>query len=195
MGDDTTRASLLLRLKQNGSMREVAWTEFDRIYRPIISGFARRMGARQQQIDDLVQDVLKGFFSAVPEFEYSPARGRFRGYLKTCVCNKLRKIRRGEALIPTSSSDGVEASVDAIWEDVWETQKLRRAVEVVRRRYSVNEARRRTFCAFEMCTIMDRSTEDVAGELKITNESVRAAKTRVSRAVRQAMDSLDELAD
>lgn len=200
---DPTRASLLLRLKEGGPSREVAWTEFYRAYAPVIAGFARRMGVRQDQVDDLVQDVMKGFFSAAPEFEYSPARGRFRGYLKTCVCHKLQAMNRaGRARLPVKGSadpaalpEAEQPAVEMIWQDVWETQKLRRAVEVVRQRYAVNESRRRTFRAFEMHVQLDRPVDQVARELGMSTESVRAAKTRVSRAVREAFDSLEEFDD
>src|SRR5690349_1099303 len=86
---DATRATLLIRLNGGRPEREVAWAEFHELYAPVISGFARRMGARAQEVDDLVQEVLKAFFCATPEFAYDPAKGRFRGYLKTCVWHKM----------------------------------------------------------------------------------------------------------
>ena len=191
---DNTRASLLLRLKLDGPAREVTWAEFYELYAPIIAGFGRRMGARAQEAEDLVQDVLKAFFCASPEFSYDPQRGRFRGYLKTCVRNKLRELRRRSG--PATTSLEIEPSderVESAWEDVWETEKLHRALQLTRDRYATNADRQRTFRAFEMCTLLGRSTEEVAAELQLTVESVRQAKSRVSRALRQSFEQLDQI--
>lgn len=193
---DVTRASLLIRLNREGPEREVAWAEFHDLYAPIISGFGRRMGAKPQDVEDLVQEVIKSFFHVSPEFVYDPARGRFRGYLKTCVWNKLVAIARsrGPRTFALDQRDPDDVGVETVWNDVWETEKLGRALTVVRERYSTNPERQRTFRAFEMCTLLDRPVEQVAVELGLSPESVRAAKSRVSKALRQAFEKLDEIA-
>ena len=123
--------------------------EFHDLYAPVIAGFARRMGARTQDVEDLVQEVLKAFYCVTPEFTYNPEQGKFRGYLRRCV---------------------------------W------------RERYSGNAERRRTFRAFEMCALLDRATGEVALELGLSVESVRTARSRVSRALREAFEGMDEIA-
>jgi RNA polymerase sigma factor (sigma-70 family) len=192
---DVTRASLLLRLRAKGTAREIAWVEFHNLYAPIIAGFARRMGAAPQDVDDLVQEVLSAFFCVRPEFTYDPVKGRFRGYLKTCVWSKLAALRRKRGIAGASIEhhEPDDVAVEIVWNDVWETEKLGRALAVVRERYSVNAERQRTFRTFELCTLLDRSAEEVAAELGMSAESVRAAKLRVSKALRQAFDQLDEL--
>jgi len=195
---ELTRASLLIRLNKAGPEREVAWTEFHDLYAPVIAGFARRVGARSGDIADLVQEVLKAFFRVSPEFVYDPAKGRFRGYLKTCVWHKLGELRRkrGAEIVDVERCDLTDpdhVSVESVWNDVWETEKLGRALAVVRQRYATNTERARTFRAFEMCTLLERPNEQVAAELGLSLESVRAAKSRVSKALREAFDSLDEI--
>jgi len=75
-----TRASVLLRLRADGTLdRQVGWNDFARIYGPVIAGFARNAGAPPQEVDDVLQDVMLGFFRQSQHFEYDPARGRFRG--------------------------------------------------------------------------------------------------------------------
>src|SRR5580700_10430981 len=79
-----TRASIFNRLKSTRTNdRELAWSEFRGRYAPIIAGFAKRCGASSQDIEDIVQDVMSGFFSVSEGFAYDPAKGRFRGWLKT----------------------------------------------------------------------------------------------------------------
>lgn len=191
----TTRASLLLRLKADGTPREVAWTEFYNTYSPVISGFARRLGAGRTEVEDLIQEVLQAFFATSPEFIYDPKRGRFRGYLKTCVWHKMAEVRRkrqreSDSLSQLTITD--EAAAEEVWNDVWETERLHRAVDLVRNRYAGTAERERTFRAFEMCALLDRSPEHVAKDLGISVESVRAAKSRVSKALREEFEALDE---
>lgn len=71
-----TRSSLLLRLRQDGPAREVAWAEFYDLYAPIISGFARRVGASRSEVEDLVQEVLRAFFAASPALNSARKLGR-----------------------------------------------------------------------------------------------------------------------
>ena len=189
-----TRASLLLRLNHDGPAREIAWTEFYDTYAPIITGFARRIGADRTEAEDLVQEVLRGFFAASPQFSYDPSRGRFRGYLKACVWHKMtenRRRRRRDATAVAESSLPDASESDQLWNDVWETEKLHRAINSVRERYSGTAEKQRTFRAFEMCALLDRSAEAVAAQLGMSAESVRAAKSRVGRALREAFDLLD----
>src|SRR4051812_29101208 len=77
-GESATNPTIFLRLKESDSApREIAWNEFSARYAPVIGGFARRLGARPQDIDDVVQDVLMGFFVKSPTFVYDPSKGRF----------------------------------------------------------------------------------------------------------------------
>src|SRR5438105_4856202 len=130
-----TRETLLLKLKADSPAREVAWREFHERYAPVIGGFAHKMGVRPQDIPDLVQDVMLGFFAASPRFVYDAARGRFRGYLKTCTWRVFqdrlrRQLRLGNRSI--EDVDAAELQVDEVWNDVWETQMLQEAIEAVR---------------------------------------------------------------
>lgn len=86
-----------------------------------------------------------------------------------------------------------DSSIDDAWNDVWETEKLHRALAAVRERYSGNADRQRTFRAFEMCTLLDRPTEAVAAALGMREDSVRKAKSRVGEALRETFDHLDSV--
>src|SRR5262252_4965856 len=92
--DSATHPSIFLKLKDSDpAPRELAWREFYNRYAPVISGYTRRKGATAQQADEVVQDVIGGFFAASPRFVYDPSRGRFRAYLKTCAAHALAKVR------------------------------------------------------------------------------------------------------
>jgi RNA polymerase sigma factor (sigma-70 family) len=194
----TTKATLLLRLKLDTPEREVAWREFHASYAPIITEFARRMGVERHAIEDIVQDVLLGFFSATPEFQYDPSIGRFRGYLKTCTWRKFQKRLGMDAYLggkPIRELAHDDAPVEAVWEDIWETQKLHQAMEIVRQHYAQSPEMQKTFDAFEMNVVLERPAEEVAGELQMKPEGVYQAKARITKALKEAMAQLQAFAD
>jgi RNA polymerase sigma factor (sigma-70 family) len=190
--DLSTNASLLIRIKQaDPQPRELAWEEFRRRYAPMIAGFARNLGARPQDVDDVVQDVITGFYAVSPTFVYDPAKGRFRGYLKVCTLRAVRQRIGQNARFKAMPIDQVNADdveVEQTWNDIWEQEHLKRALEDLRRNYDGRE----TFRAFERYVIMGEKSEDVAAALKISTDSVYKAKERITTALRA---SLKHLAD
>jgi RNA polymerase sigma factor (sigma-70 family) len=194
----STRTTLLVRLRADGSACEIAWHDFHKVYAPVIAGFARRMGARQGEIDDVVQEVMLGFFGAVPEFRYERTRGRFRGYLKTCAWRKLETcLAKRLHTVDTAqwSPAMADADVDAAWERAWRQAQLTQALEIVRTRYSRRADQRKTFDAFEHYALLDRPAEDVAHELAMTVDQVHQAKSRIQKALRESMDTMEAFAD
>ena len=154
--------------------------------------------APPSEIDDVVQDVLLGFFAAIPEFTYDPARGRFRGYLKTCTWRKLQ-ARMGNRLLVKGHAiediDSAEPAVEAVWDDLWQSQRLQKALALTREHYLARPDRARTFLAFEMYAILERPAEEVARELEMSVAGVHQAKTRISKALRETMEALEDFAD
>jgi RNA polymerase sigma-70 factor, ECF subfamily len=187
-----TRASIFDRLKSSrGPDREVAWSEFERRYAPIIAGFAKRCGASRQDVDDIVQDVMTGFFSVSGGFAYDPAKGRFRGWLKTCTVRaairragknlRFRGMRLDEVPQP-------ELAVEPVWADVWEQQLVARALEQLREQSADTLA----FRAFEQYVLRDRPADVVANELGTSVDNVHQAKSRMTRQLRQLTGRLRE---
>lgn len=58
-----TRLSLIVRLQ--GEPDAAAWTEFVRLYRPVVVRLARRRGLQDADADDLAQQVLLAVGQAV----------------------------------------------------------------------------------------------------------------------------------
>ncbi|MBY0313709.1 MAG: sigma-70 family RNA polymerase sigma factor [Phycisphaerales bacterium] len=174
---DPTSAALMLRLKADGDAREVAWTECCERYEPIIVGFARRQGLSPSQLPDLVQQIVMGFFAAQPRFTYNPEKGRFRGYLKTCVAHEIQRLRTTSAASAKrerSASVNDEAE-DRAWDAEGESQQLRAAMERVRASYRDNS----TFEAFHRVFVLNEPADRVAADLGLSRDSVYQAKTRV----------------
>ncbi len=193
-GSIPTSASFLEKLKnEDPGPRNVAWEQFQKRYAPIIAGFARNMGARPQEIDDLVQDVMLNFFRGARSFTYDGGKGRFRGYLKTCTFHALHKRLGREAKFKTKPLDEVDPEspeVEETWNHIWQQEQLRRALEATREDYSGEK--RKTFRAFELYAILGKPVEQVAGELGISTDSVYQAKRRITHALRAKVSEMDQ---
>jgi RNA polymerase sigma factor (sigma-70 family) len=187
-----TNPSIFLRLRQeDAAPRELAWVEFERLYAPIITGFARRLGAKAQDVDDIVQDVLIGFFAKSPTFIYEPAKGRFRSYLKVCTYRAAHRRLGAAAKIAGQSLDKIDPeamAVEQVWNDVWEQQKLRAALEEVRLEIGQTKA----FQAFELYVVFDQPADKVAEKLKMHINSVYRAKEHVTQLLQQKAFKLTE---
>jgi RNA polymerase sigma factor (sigma-70 family) len=190
-----TRATLLLRLRPESPARELAWEEFHRCYAPMIAGFARKMGAKPQDREDIVQDIMAGFFAASPKFTYDPAKGRFRGFLKACTFRALRR-RIGQNAkfggVPLDRLDPQAMEVEQAWTDVWEHERLHRALRELRQQYRADPTRARTYEAFEMFGLMEKPADLVAQRLSMSIDSVHQAKHRITAALRSKLSAMEE---
>jgi RNA polymerase sigma factor (sigma-70 family) len=188
----TTNPSIFVRLKATDAKpREFAWNEFHARYAPIIAAFARKLGGKAADLDDVVQDVLAGFFAKSPTFVYDPAKGRFRSYLKVCTYHQLKKRFGKQARVLGGPIDSVPedaVAVEQIWNDVWEQEKLRRAMEEVRAEMGSNK----TFQAFEMYVALGEPADAVAAKLDMHLNSVYRAKEQITRLLQEKLAVQDE---
>ena len=134
-----TRATIFVRLASpDTKLREFSWREFHEMYGPIIRGFARNAGLPAQERDDILQEVMLGFFSVSRQFEYDPAKGRFRGYLKVATINAIRqwyRCHRATARLDDESVSADPATADASWDHQWSLSVLNRALQAVAGRF------------------------------------------------------------
>lgn len=185
-----TNPTIFLRLcRTERTPRELAWTEFRARYAPVIAAFARRFGVNSHDADDVVQDVLVGFYAKSPTFVYDPARGRFRAYLKACAIHVLQKrvaAARARKTVPLSNVDPAAPETDPAWDELWQQQLLKRALELTRAQYQDRD----TFRAFTLTALDGKSPADAAAELGMSLDSVYKARARVTEAVRARVDAL-----
>jgi RNA polymerase sigma-70 factor (ECF subfamily) len=191
-GRFSTCPSIFLRLKASDPRpREIAWEEFRARYAPIIGGFARKLGARRQDTEDVIQDVMLGFYSASPTFVYDPANGRFRGYLKACTFRALRKRLGSNSKFKTvalGDLDSESPQVDQDWNETWGNEQLRAALRQMRQ----EKADVNAFRAFEQYAILGRPPTEVAQELGMSVNSVYKAKNRMMGVLREKMKGMEE---
>ena len=197
----TTRKSLLARVRAGD---EVSWKEFYETYRPLVFLCGRDCGLRRDENEELVQQVMCEIFqkdilakydpNSIPEdvvFQYDPARGRFRHYLKGIIRNQARKIyhrRQGHVSIDEIAEPAAEEEqFDAAWEVEWRRHLLQEALIELR-----SQVQASTYAAFEMYTLQNRSVEEVAAFLNRSVGSVYVAKTRCIAILRTTIARLEQ---
>ncbi|MBM4114088.1 MAG: sigma-70 family RNA polymerase sigma factor, partial [Phycisphaerae bacterium] len=185
-----THPSIFLRLRADGTLdRQLGWEEFHRTYGPVVAGFARNAGLKPQEVDDVMQDVMLGFFRVVDNFVYDPRKGRFRGYLKRVTLNAIRsrrRRRRPQQNVPEEMDPPAGASdLETAWEREWTEHLLRRALDEVRA-----TVQPKTMKAFELYGIKGMPAEAVAKETGMTEAAIRHAKMRVLDQLRECIQRL-----
>lgn len=185
---DTTRASLLLRIKNRRDTE--AWAEFDAIYRPMLQRFASAWRLPEEEVQDVVQQCMLAIHKHIEGFDYDPKKGRFKGWLKTMVSNRIKNLLRDRRESPGDSHDFKRAQTreptpEEAFDKVWLDEHLRHALEQVRK--DVDET---TFGAFQEYVIKERSVEAVCKELDITAPRLYKIKWRVTQRLRDRMVEL-----
>ncbi len=188
-----TNMDLLLQLKSDETVnREMGWGIFVDRYGPIICGFARNAGLPSSEADDIMQTVLFNFFRVADRFEYDPSKGRFRGYLKRITLNAIRQRyrKRQEKNLDTHGLNIAEDprdDLEAVFDREWAEHLLSEAMTEARPKFEP-----KTWEAFELYGRRGMSAERAGERLGMTPESVRHAKSRVMRAVREIVIRLRE---
>lgn len=185
---NTTSASLLERLRRPGE--EEAWARFVDLYTPLLFFWANRLGLRQEDVADLVQDVFMTLVRKLPEFVYDPKKS-FRGWLRTILHNKCRdmlRTRKADLVVQGLSANN-SISDPGYAEDYWESEYrehlVGRALELIQ--VDFHET---TWRAFWEVVVEGRPPVEVARQFAISVDSVYTAKSRVLRRLRQELEGL-----
>ncbi len=188
-----TNMDLLLQLKSDETVnREMGWGIFVDRYGPIICGFARNAGLPSGEADDIMQNVLFNFFKVADRFEYDPSKGRFRGYLKRITLNAIRQRYRKKQ-VGNLDTHGLNIAEDprddleAVFDREWAEHLLSEAMTEARPNFEP-----KTWEAFELYGRRGMSAQRAADRLDMSPESVRHAKSRVMKAVREIVIRLRE---
>lgn len=180
MPTDTTSPSLLRRVRDPADAR--AWREFDARYGDIIIRYCRRMGLQPFDAEDVRQMVMVRLSRVLPEFEYNPELGRFRGFLGRIVRNEAaRLLNRPNA--PASGVDEMaarpETGPDEAWEREWAHHHLRAALQQVRTTFDP-----RSVEVFERLLAGD-TVEQTAALFGLSEQAVHKVKQRIRLRLRE----------
>src|SRR4051812_1404007 len=82
-----TSPSLLARAQEN---QPAAWEQLVDLYAPLVYHWCRRAGLREEDVEDVFQEVFRAVARALPDFRKERAGDTFRGWLRTITRNKIR---------------------------------------------------------------------------------------------------------
>lgn len=189
-----TRASLLFRIRDPSDAR--AWSEFVRLYAPLLHAYGLKNGLQDSDAADMTQDTLRNVLRAAPEFVYEPARGSFRGWLFTVARNEIRRSRHKSGRRPQASGDSdvremlaaaPDRSCDADeWDQAYQMNLFHWAANRVK-----HEFRDATWQAFWRTAVDGEEVEPVGRELGLTSGAVYIARSRVTARIRQEVQAVE----
>jgi RNA polymerase sigma factor (sigma-70 family) len=188
---DTTRASLLLRVRNPSD--NAAWSQFDEIYRPMLHRFGRTAGLNETDAEDVVQQCMISISEHIRSFDYDPSIGRFKGWLRTLVNNRIRSIRRARPINLAKTGDFQKAQEreplpEDAFEELWRQQHLRHALFQIR-----DEVEDSSFEAYRRYVMNGEPVSAVCEALHLNRNQLYAIKFRITRKLHaRVKDLLDD---
>ena len=191
-----TRTSMTLLGRLRVTPTDVsAWGEFVDRYGPKILGWCRKWGLQSADAEDVAQVVLLKLAGAMRTFDYDPSRS-FRAWLKTLTHHAWRDHVDGPNRHGIGSGDTkvldilqtLEARDDllVVLQQEHDRELLERAMPLVEKRVAP-----KTWQAFRLLALEDRSGKDVASELGMSVAAVYVAKNRVQEMLREEIAGMD----
>lgn len=182
----STRTSLLEGVRDLRNPRD--WSEFDRVYRPLLAGYARRRGLGDDEAEEIAQQCMAVIVERIGTFN---RRVSFRAWLRKMVDHKVShhfsrraRVRRAGTTI-LNQAPGREPSPDDEWERQWNRTHLLYCLNALRDNFASHTLR-----AFEMYVLEGRPVVDICRELNITPNQVYVAKARVKQRLREQVARL-----
>ena len=170
---------------------EISWGKFYEIYSPLICYCGREWGLSETEIDELVQDVMVGFFMGTKTFRYDRSKGKFRSYLQEIAKTKIFAILKkrpsgaGEQFANVSL---MEFAFDEKWDSEWHNYLCAEAFKLLKK--EMEELSYRSFCMYAM---ENRPPAEVAKELGISVNAVYINKCRALDFLRRTVHELEKL--
>lgn len=197
--DRRTRYTLLERLKDPRDA--AAWEQFYLFYWELITGWAIRFGCSPTRAEDVFQETMICLLRKLQDFEYDPAKGSFRGLLKTITRSRVLDMFRREGrykviedvtLDPEVEHDLVgqdESADDLVWMQTVLQQALRRAYD------KIDQATYKSFCLYVLEGV---TVHEVCRRLGITRPgTVYQQKSRFLKLLEkeffELLDDFDEV--
>ena len=181
--------SLLVRLCENDSL---AWNELVQLFGPLVFHWCSVCGLQSSDSADVMQDVFLSASKTIHRFENRDANSStsnsLRGWLWTITQNKMRdhwrKRNREFSAVGGSEANRQMAQVAETDEpptgDLETSRLLYRALEQIKGDFA-----EQTWAAFWRSAIEGHETKQIASELGLSTNSVRQAKSRVLRRLRE----------
>ncbi len=188
-----TRVSLIGKAKNKGDER--AWADFTAYYRKYIYNLIRRMGLNHYDADEVVQMTLVKIWNAMPAFEYTPAKGRFRSWICRIAGNTAKNFIRDNgkysANLPIRDWEmddlaefSVRPEVEALAEEEWQRYLPELALKNISGSFD-----RKTIQVFLLCR-QNVPVPEIAKRLGLAESSVYVYKQRVMARLTEEVERL-----
>jgi len=173
-----------------------AWWRLTELYGPTVYRWLRRLGLREADTPDVVQDVFQSVFVSIERFRKEKATDRFRDWLYTITKRRFFDHLRKSTGQPVAAG-GTEGNLrmhdlpdpcaddSSILQTSDETEILRRALTLVEAEFEP-----RTWKACVLTAVEERSPAEVAGELGMSLGAVYIARSRVLKRIRAVLEGL-----
>lgn len=183
--------SLLLRLQDHD---ETAWGEFVDLFAPLIFHWCRQWQLNPSDSADLMQDVFTIVAIKINQFRLREG-GTLRGWLFVITQNKVRDFFRSQRE-RFSAIGGSTAQLklnqlvdpcddlthDELTTELESRRLVRRALKLIEQDFQPV-----TWAAFWRSVVEGEDTQSIANELSLSPNSVRQAKSRVLRRLREQL--------
>jgi RNA polymerase sigma factor (sigma-70 family) len=197
--DSSTRHSLLLRVRDFDDSE--AWQDFVDIYAPRIFVWCKGLGLQDVDASDAAQTVLLKLVNTIRDFEYDPAKGSFRSWLKTIAYNTANDIHRNWRHRGAADS-AVAKLLDTVPDEI-QRDSLADQIEQAYRDELLSQASSRvklrvkssTWQAYRRSMIDHIPAAKVAAEIGLSIADVYVAKSRVIKMLREEVRRLDPQAE
>jgi RNA polymerase sigma factor (sigma-70 family) len=189
-----TRQTLLAKIKDNHD--EQSWEDFTFYYQQFIYNIVRRMKMGHHDAEDLVQTIMLKLWNKMPEFEYKPGKGAFRGWLCRITQNETKNYLRkknkhfdknneeNNRSIPSSQYATKLPEIEEISRKEWQVYVTNLAWTNIKSAFNQNVQD-----AFVLI-YSDKSTKEVAEELNLETNTVNVYKQRVRKRMVQEIKRL-----
>lgn len=191
-----TRETLLRRLP-NAEDGE-AWDAFVEIYEPLLYRLARGRGMQPADAEDFVQEVLSAVARNIARWVENDERGSFRAWLfriaQNLAVNFLMRPKhqrwgaggsRVASLLEEQPAPGCDSSEVFLQE--YRRELFRWAAERVR-----EQVPQRHWLAFWLTSVEERPIADAAAELGLSVGAVYIARSRITRRIRETIQTYEE---
>lgn len=202
-----TRGSLLERVKNLTD--HASWSEFERNYRGLLTGVARRSGLTEQETKEVVQETFITVARKMSEFRYEPGKDSFKGWLlqilRWRIVDQVRRRAAGRSAEPESLAERLSDSAnssphaipacivdprdefESIWNAEWEEHILKQALARVKR-----QANPEQYAIYHLRHIEQRTIAEVRTALGVGAAAIYLASHRVGALVKKELRRLEQ---
>jgi RNA polymerase sigma-70 factor (ECF subfamily) len=189
----STDSSLLRRVQGHET---AAWNRLVEWAGPLILHWCRRAGLSAEDCEEVFQEVFLSVASNIGRFQGGRPGDTFRGWLLTITHSRIVDLGRRRMNQPQAEggSDGYRRLLALTCEQLSASEPgpadtrnllLRRALDLIRAEFS-----ERIWQAFWRTAVDGLTAPDVAGELRMTPQAVRKARSRVLARLREEFREL-----